>query len=108
MTKTRRSTAPGVLESEGWLPGRPWGAPPLAFTAMSAADRVPDRLHLKEGGDPFGALGCGVIEPVEPGFGDPCRAAREALDVIGGEELDLGAHVVRDPPRVERVDVGVA
>ena len=35
----------------------------------SDPDRVPDRLHLEEGGDPFGALGGAVVEPVEAGVG---------------------------------------
>src|SRR6476619_6374203 len=100
MTNTRRSTAPGVLESEDWLPCRPWLAPPLAFTATSAADRVPHRLHLEEGGDPFGPFRRRVVEPVEPGFGDPSRAAGEALDVVCGEQLGLGPHPVRHAPGV--------
>ena len=73
----------------------------------SAADRVPDRLHLEEGGDPFGTFGGGVVEPVEAGLGDRGRAAQEALDVVGGERLDLRPQVVGDAPRVERVDVDV-
>ena len=43
-------------------------------TAISDPDRVPDRLHLEEGGDPLGALGGAVVEPVEAALGDARRA----------------------------------
>ena len=62
--------------------------------SSSDADRVPDRLHLEEGGDPFGAFGGAVVQPVEAGIGDPARAARQALDVVGGQLLGLDAKVV--------------
>src|SRR4029453_7800594 len=74
-TNTRRSTAPG-----SWRPGRA-GEGPLVPTATLHPDRMPDRLHLQEGGDPFRPLGSAVIEPVEACLGHGCRAAKHALDV---------------------------
>ena len=57
--------------------------------STSDADRVPDRLHLEEDGDPLGTLGGPVVEPVEARLVDGRRPARQALDVIGGELLGL-------------------
>ena len=42
------------------------------------------------------------------GVGDAGRAAGDPLDVLGGDQLDLGPQVRRDAPDVERVDVDVA
>ena len=75
----------------------------------SAADRVPDRLHLEEGGDPFGALGGARRRASRSG---PRRrrsgGARRRLMSSAASELDLGPQLVGDAPGVERVDVGVA
>jgi hypothetical protein len=76
-------------------------------TAIFSPDRVPDGLHLEEGGDPFGPFGETVIEPVEARLVDRGRAPQQALDVLGGTLLDLETQVVGDPPGVERVDVRV-
>ena len=45
--------------------------------SRSHPDRVPDRLHLEEGGDPLGALRGSVVEPVEPRIADAARGRRE-------------------------------
>ena len=55
---------------------------------LSGPDRVPDRLHLEEGGDPLRSFGRAVVEPVEAGLADARRAAQQALDVVGGGELE--------------------
>ena len=97
-TKTRRSTepcsTPGGRRRAGIRPRDRDGRP------SSDADRVPDRLHLEEGGDPFGALGGPVVEPVEAGLGDRRRAPREALDVVGGEQLGLECASSSGTPQV--------
>src|SRR6266545_3058887 len=66
--------------------------------SVSDPDRVPDRLHLEEGGDPLWTFGCAVVEPVETGLVDARRAARETLDVIGRELLRLEAHRIGHAP----------
>ncbi len=62
----RRVARPPARRAGGRRRGdtRPRG--PDGRPSSSDADRVPDRLHLEEGGDPFGAFGGAVVEPVEP------------------------------------------
>ena len=67
-SRTRGVRPRRASPNQDCLPYRPWLAPPLAFTATSAADRVPHRLHLEEGGNPFRPFRRGVVEPIEPRF----------------------------------------
>src|SRR3972149_9196250 len=74
----------------------------------SHPDRVPDGLHLEEGGDPLGSLGGAVVEPVEAirGAGATGRPS-DALHVLHGEILGLLLELRRDTPGGEGVDVHV-
>ena len=81
---------------------------PIPIAIFSDPDRVPDRLHLEEGGDPFGALSGPVVEPVEASIDRAGGSARQPLDVVCGHELDVGPQIVRHAPDIDRVDVDVA
>src|SRR3990170_4215363 len=78
---------------------------PLACPAVmprpggSDADGVPDRLHLQEGGDPLGALGGAVIEPVDALTTAAWRPGH-ALHVLDGRLLDSRDHLRRHAPRI--------
>ena len=95
-TNTRRSTTPSARR---WSPGRRKPTSGSGRTAIvSDPDRVPDRLHLEEGGDPFGTLGGAIVEPVEAGVGHLRGPAQDALDVVGGEQLDVRCACRRGRP----------
>ena len=99
LTQTRRSTdrrssALGVFRC-------------IVPTATFRPRSGPDGLHLEERRDPLGAFRGAIVEPVEPGVGRAGRTAGESLDVVGGDQLDVGPEVVRDAPDVDRVDVDV-
>ena len=72
----RRGVRPAPRSGRSALSAPPTPRSTASRLPSSAADRVPDRLHLEEGGDPFGSFGGGVVEPVEAGLGDRRRSAR--------------------------------
>ena len=74
-------------------PGR--GGPP-----SSDPDRVPDRLHLEEGGDPFGPLGGAVVEPVERASVTVVGRRRRRLMSSAASELGVASASSSGTPHV--------
>src|SRR4051812_12127998 len=70
----------------------------LLLDAQLDPDRMPDRLHLEERGDPLRTLARSIVEPVEAGIGGAGRAACDPLHALRGRELRVRAQLVRDAP----------
>src|SRR4051812_40703625 len=52
-------------------------------------DRVPDGLHLKERGDPFGSLRRPLVEPVEAGVGHGAGTLGHPLHAVRRRDLGI-------------------